>query len=123
LTIKAEDIVDEETLRAWLETRPAADAQVIALRVALRTVPLVLPVNLKSTGIHKADAQNLTLASFRAIFISWAASKYPAHDMMKAAAGAAAGAAAFAADPASRAARSEERRVGKECRSRWSPYH
>src|SRR3712207_7123976 len=26
-----------------------------------------------------------------------------------------------AADP--EAARSEERRVGKECRSRWSPYH
>src|SRR6266536_3959286 len=24
---------------------------------------------------------------------------------------------------ASRARRSEERRVGKECRSRWSPYH
>ena len=24
---------------------------------------------------------------------------------------------------ASHAARSEERRVGKECRSRWSPYH
>ena len=24
---------------------------------------------------------------------------------------------------ASRADRSEERRVGKECRSRWSPYH
>src|SRR5256885_11784040 len=24
---------------------------------------------------------------------------------------------------ASRAERSEERRVGKECRSRWSPYH
>src|SRR2546430_11423368 len=24
---------------------------------------------------------------------------------------------------AKRAARSEERRVGKECRSRWSPYH
>ena len=23
----------------------------------------------------------------------------------------------------SRASRSEERRVGKECRSRWSPYH
>ena len=23
----------------------------------------------------------------------------------------------------SRSARSEERRVGKECRSRWSPYH
>src|SRR5256885_13047970 len=27
------------------------------------------------------------------------------------------------APPAFRAARSEERRVGKECRSRWSPYH
>src|SRR2546429_7023970 len=25
--------------------------------------------------------------------------------------------------PSSRQARSEERRVGKECRSRWSPYH
>src|SRR3712207_8499323 len=27
------------------------------------------------------------------------------------------------ADGAERAMRSEERRVGKECRSRWSPYH
>src|SRR2546429_7933816 len=27
------------------------------------------------------------------------------------------------AAPGSTAARSEERRVGKECRSRWSPYH
>ena len=27
------------------------------------------------------------------------------------------------AAPAPAAARSEERRVGKECRSRWSPYH
>ena len=26
-------------------------------------------------------------------------------------------------DKAGFAARSEERRVGKECRSRWSPYH
>src|SRR5256885_15524384 len=26
-------------------------------------------------------------------------------------------------DPACGSARSEERRVGKECRSRWSPYH
>ena len=25
--------------------------------------------------------------------------------------------------PAEDAGRSEERRVGKECRSRWSPYH
>ena len=28
-----------------------------------------------------------------------------------------------AARPAAFSARSEERRVGKECRSRWSPYH
>src|SRR3989441_13277344 len=28
-----------------------------------------------------------------------------------------------AKDTASRSLRSEERRVGKECRSRWSPYH
>src|SRR2546430_7395599 len=30
---------------------------------------------------------------------------------------------ALAARAAQRARRSEERRVGKECRSRWSPYH
>ena len=29
----------------------------------------------------------------------------------------------IAADKADRVLRSEERRVGKECRSRWSPYH
>ena len=29
----------------------------------------------------------------------------------------------FGAAIGSRIARSEERRVGKECRSRWSPYH
>ena len=29
----------------------------------------------------------------------------------------------FEAEPTLRAMRSEERRVGKECRSRWSPYH
>ena len=29
----------------------------------------------------------------------------------------------FACIPLLRAERSEERRVGKECRSRWSPYH
>src|SRR5258708_29510206 len=29
----------------------------------------------------------------------------------------------FTASGASRYLRSEERRVGKECRSRWSPYH
>ena len=28
-----------------------------------------------------------------------------------------------AVSPAEKDARSEERRVGKECRSRWSPYH
>src|SRR5258708_29730107 len=27
------------------------------------------------------------------------------------------------AEPSALSARSEERRVGKECRSRWSPYH
>ena len=31
--------------------------------------------------------------------------------------------ASHAADGYARSTRSEERRVGKECRSRWSPYH
>ena len=30
---------------------------------------------------------------------------------------------AMAAEFAAQLKRSEERRVGKECRSRWSPYH
>src|SRR3712207_9221429 len=30
---------------------------------------------------------------------------------------------AYVTPPSSRGFRSEERRVGKECRSRWSPYH
>ena len=36
-----------------------------------------------------------------------------------------AGGTEYGTDPAAppRAFRSEERRVGKECRSRWSPYH
>ena len=29
----------------------------------------------------------------------------------------------MADEPIEAAGRSEERRVGKECRSRWSPYH
>ena len=29
----------------------------------------------------------------------------------------------FIAMPSRKSSRSEERRVGKECRSRWSPYH
>ena len=29
----------------------------------------------------------------------------------------------YNADPDTQIIRSEERRVGKECRSRWSPYH
>ena len=33
------------------------------------------------------------------------------------------GGAQWANTPAEMAERSEERRVGKECRSRWSPYH
>ena len=33
------------------------------------------------------------------------------------------GAGPASAAPARTAERSEERRVGKECRSRWSPYH
>ena len=31
--------------------------------------------------------------------------------------------ASFAISPGATGTRSEERRVGKECRSRWSPYH
>ena len=33
------------------------------------------------------------------------------------------GVGSFACEAIVRAGRSEERRVGKECRSRWSPYH
>lgn len=38
--MRAEDITDEKSLRAWLETRPRADAVAIAHRAAMRMFPL-----------------------------------------------------------------------------------
>src|SRR3712207_247150 len=65
---------------------------------------------------HPAEAVEAALAAGQAVFgenrVQEAAAKFPA---------------LRPAHPALRlriiGARSEERRVGKECRSRWSPYH
>ena len=38
--VKASEIKDEATLRAWLEGRPQADAVAIAHRAALRVFPI-----------------------------------------------------------------------------------
>ncbi|WP_425419096.1 P-loop NTPase fold protein [Oricola indica] len=69
-------INSQEDLEGWLDDKPVEWAQAIAARAALRVFPLVLPVAFREGG------ENLILQSFRASFISWAARKYPAHDMI-----------------------------------------
>lgn len=100
MTIKAKDIVDEDTLKAWLKTRSVEDARVIASRVALRTVLFGIQDKTKTFQRARVSPQQMTLACFRANFISWAVSRYPTYDM-KNATDDADDAVAFAADYAS----------------------
>lgn len=88
-----------EDFARWLERRPAAWAQALAARAALR----VLPLAAAGTAVRPDDDRSM-LAVFRATLISWAAGKYPSHDMSAAAAAATTYAAADAADAATDAA-------------------
>lgn len=88
------EIKDLEGLEEWLKDKPIEWSQVIAARAALRVFPLVLD-----------SSPFLTLRTFRAIFISWAACKYPAQDIKVAAVAAdSAAASSFASSFASYAA-------------------
>ncbi|WP_223477216.1 hypothetical protein [Oricola indica] len=69
------NINSPEDLTGWLSDKPTEWAHAIATRAALRVFPLVLRVADREGG------ENLILQTFRANFISWAAHKYPAHDM------------------------------------------
>ena len=97
---RAGAITSPGELLSWLEKMPTEWAQVIAVRSAMRGLPLIgNELNLNF------DVKALILPIFRASFISWAARRYPAHDMSIAASFAAAFAAdatsfAFAADAA-----------------------
>src|SRR5947208_6286408 len=61
-----------------------------------------LPIYIRAFVKAAYDARSLADAEFLALAPEWPTNRLAAVD---------------------RAIRSEERRVGKECRSRWSPYH
>ncbi|MEO9600094.1 hypothetical protein [Parasphingorhabdus sp.] len=93
-------IKTREQFEKWLEDKPAGWAQALALRSALR----VLPIALNSDMFAKnGPPPGLTAAMIRAMIISWAARSCPAHDMAAYAANAAANA-AYAAKAATNAA-------------------
>src|SRR5690606_40767357 len=60
-----------------------------------------------SSDVCSSDLQNLL-----ALFLSSSASRFPNAKFLS-----------YQPLPTTTFLRSEERRVGKECRSRWSPYH
>ena len=78
-------------------TQPASAAPVVSREAAIAATPRVkidTPRVSGSIALKGARIDDLSLVQFR-----------------------------DTVDPTSPAIRSEERRVGKECRSRWSPYH
>lgn len=92
-----------EDLAEWLEGKPKEFAQVIAMRVALRALPLaglVFPIR---TELGQRRVSKLAAPAFRATFISWVARTYPAREMNEAVT-AASKAAVRAAEITSRAA-------------------
>lgn len=89
------EIRNSEELRDWLADKDPSWAQAIAARAALRVLPLV--GTWRPHPKHQTAFVRLCLDSFRASFISWAARKYPAHEMMAVAASRAFD--AFAASP------------------------
>ncbi|WP_417676758.1 hypothetical protein [Roseibium sp.] len=85
------DINSPEDLETWLSDKPVDWVRVVGTRNALRIFPLSfrlleLPVQMLDVELK----QNLILQTFRAIFISWAACKYPAYKLKRSAASAAA---------------------------------
>ena len=72
-------------------------------------------------GKHSRTVLNFTL--FLSPFDMWTAAILPDLDNGGARIGTVDTSCTLPAFAASPTARSEERRVGKECRSRWSPYH
>jgi hypothetical protein len=102
--ITAAEIVDRESFRAWLETRPEAvrreAAVVMASRIALRLVPFL---NRKGK-LSLSDRVTLIEVTFRRIAISRSARTWPDYDITASAADADASAVSIYADAASYAA-------------------
>lgn len=98
MVASALQIESPEELEAWLQDKPLEWAQTIAVRCALRVFPLVFSIA-DNRETQSETRQRFILSAWRAIFISWAARKYPAHDM-RAAATAASRAAASRTDSA-----------------------
>ena len=91
-------ITNREELEAWLADKPREWAQVIAMRSALRVLPLA------GEELHREGGNetklDFALTVFRANFISWCAREYPHHEMRKSVLAAADAADADAADAA-----------------------
>ena len=101
------DFNSRKDLEAWLRDKPPEWAQALAVRSALRVFPLVLSIaHVRVEILTSSDKHNLILQAFRAICISWAACKYPAHDMSASSAAAYASVSARAASAASASAAS-----------------
>ncbi|MDN2584274.1 hypothetical protein, partial [Aquibium sp. ELW1220] len=92
-----QEITSAEDLQKWLADKPTDWAQAIAVRAALRVLPLPFPLfDDRGRNPGTTDFRVIILQTFRATSISWAARKYPAHEMSADAAAAA----AYAADAA-----------------------
>ena len=80
--VTAAEITDEKTLRAWLETRPRADAVAIAWRAAARVFPLWA----RAMGMEWARKRELTaLPVLRVSLTSGVARNYPTPEVRAAA--------------------------------------
>src|SRR5258708_34947844 len=95
----------------------AALRTVVCIGAALTVVAALTACNTAESDWQRATAAN-TLSAYQTFLLKHADSKH-----VENARGRILALQDDQAWNAARAARSEERRVGKECRSRWSPYH
>src|SRR3712207_1552369 len=103
---RAEDVVQETMLRAWRH-RDILDSTAPALRAWLFTVARNIVIDdwrsrrsLSEVSVAEVPEDGESDDNSDQLLLSW-----------------------VVAEAVTRLSRSEERRVGKECRSRWSPYH
>src|SRR2546422_2440667 len=100
--------------RLAIQQHVLVDVRQIDLRTSLLGVPLAWPVSVAPMGglilFHPEGDVEMARGAAKADTLQWlsGATGWPVEEVAKAGAA---------------PQRSEERRVGKECRSRWSPYH
>lgn len=93
-------INSRETLSVYLNERPPELSRILAWRIAMRVFPLLLVKHKRKPKQTQRVSKHLILISFRALFVSSIAHKYPDDKILKKFAAAAA---AYAADAAATA--------------------